>query len=346
MSAKELDQTRDISVQTSVVNEVIQITGSFFSGTQGGNNTFYTKKYLNITSGSFISGGFFETIYDGSPSSVSSSALIDLSYGHYSASYQADSSTFLQTEKNRVYKEMAGLLLGNTKSVFSFNSTNYHNLFFMMFKRRVFKDEVKKGDLSISLQITGAIATNGSLVTLSDAGAASAYTEGPAGAEANLYSGSVAVGKVYYDAGVVAFHTGVFYAQGVPSPNDLYWSGSAASVLNGLNQISVSGNIDNIIDGFRNRINQVNLQNQVNLNSTIYFCRAYNNEFNYSTNPTFVDSENKVIPTSGTDNQTRSYICSCGLYDVNNNLLAVAKLSEPVKKSPDNEVTIRVRLSY
>lgn len=332
---KEFNQSSDISVQSSVVNEVIQITGSFFSGTQGGNNTFYVKKYTNITSGSFVSGGFFETVYDGSPTSVSSSALIDLTYGHYSASAEAGfTETFLETEKNRVYKEMAGLLLGNAKSVFSFNNTNYQNCFFMMFKRRVYKDEIKKGDLSFTIQVTGSATDT---LTLTDAGAASSYTIGAAGDEASLYSGSTEVGKVYYDAGIVAFHTGVFVQGG----NTCFWSGSYE-----LNQAVVSGNIDHIVDGLRNRINQVNLQNQVNLNSTLYFCRAYNNEFNYSSNPTFVDSDNRIIPTSGSDNQTRVYITTIGLYDLNDNLLAVGKLSEPVKKSPDSEVTIRVRLSY
>lgn len=72
---KDFDQINDVSTQLSVVNEVMSLTGSFFSGTD-----YYTKHYLNITSGSYASGGFFQTVYDGSPTSVSSSALIDLTY--------------------------------------------------------------------------------------------------------------------------------------------------------------------------------------------------------------------------------------------------------------------------
>ena len=41
-----------------------------------------------------------------------------------------------------------------------------------------------------------------------------------------------------------------------------------------------------------------------------------------------------------------AYITTVGLYNGANELMAVAKLSEPLKKSVDNELTIRVRLDY
>ena len=41
-----------------------------------------------------------------------------------------------------------------------------------------------------------------------------------------------------------------------------------------------------------------------------------------------------------------SYITTVGLYSPDKELLAVAKLSEPLKKDPTQEMTIRVRLDY
>ena len=41
-----------------------------------------------------------------------------------------------------------------------------------------------------------------------------------------------------------------------------------------------------------------------------------------------------------------AYITTIGLYSSNNELLAVAKLSEPLRKDPTNELTLRVRLDY
>jgi hypothetical protein len=326
---KDFNQATDISTQTGVVNEVIPLTGTFFSGSP----PTYLKNYVNITSGSAVSGGFFATIYDGSPSSLSSSALLDLTMGISSGSVNVTyAATFIPAEKQRVYKEMARYLLGADNQFFNFNNTNYHECFFLCFKRRLYKDEIKKGTMSINLQLAS------DTLTLTDAGAAGNYDTTPGGDRGPLYSGSTVIGSVYYNAGIVVFPTGVFVAPAAGST--IAWSGSY-----NLNQI-MSGNIDQAVDGFRNRVNQVTFQNQTNLHSTVYFCRALNSEFNYSTNPSFVASDGRIIPTSGSDNQTRSYITSVGLYDINDNLLAVAKLSQPVKKSPDSEVTVRVKLSY
>lgn len=333
MSFKEFDQSTDISSQISVINEVIPLTGSFFSGTQ-----FYTRNYLNIASGSAVSGGFFETVYDGSPTSISSSALIDLTYGISSASLLAGfNETFLKNEKQRVYKQMAKHLLGSEDNVFQFGTNTYHEVVFLLMKRRIFKDEIRKGNTTLNLQLTGSTAA--SALTLSDVGSASTFVVGPAGDEADLFSGSVKVGKVYYNAGIIAYASGAHVP--ATTATQPHWSGSQL-----MNQVAISGNIDHYVNGLRNHINLIQFHNQTNLHSTIYFCRALNADFNYSTNPTFIDSEGRIVVTSGTDNQTRSYITTIGLYDINDNLLSVAKSSEPVKKSPDNELVFRVRLSY
>ena len=52
--------------------------------------------------------------------------------------------------------------------------------------------------------------------------------------------------------------------------------------------------------------------------------------------------------TSGNEalNPPSAYVTSVGLYSPDNKLLAVAKLSEPLKKDPTNELTLRVRLDY
>ena len=41
-----------------------------------------------------------------------------------------------------------------------------------------------------------------------------------------------------------------------------------------------------------------------------------------------------------------SYVTTVGLYSPDNELLATAKVSEPLKKDPTNELTLRVRLDY
>lgn len=336
MSFKEFDQAADISAQKTVINEIIPITGSLFSGTD-----FYTKTYLNIDSGSIASGGFFQTVFDGAPTSVSSSALFDVTFGISTASLvYGYNETFLKVEKNRIYKEMASFLLGDKNSQFQFGGEVANEVVFLLMKRRIFKDEIKKGNTTVILQMTGTGDSNS--LTLTDTGAQSTYVVGNAGEEGDLFSGSTKIGKVYYDAGVIAYATGAHVPAGLGgSP---HWSGTIDASQ--LNRVAITGNFDNFNTGLRNHLNLVQFNNQTNLHSTIYFCRALNSDFNYSTNPTFVDSDGRIIVTSGTSNQTRTFITTIGLYDINDNLLAVAKASEPVKKSPDSELVFRVRLSF
>lgn len=98
-------------------------------------------------------------------------------------------------------------------------------------------------------------------------------------------------------------------------------------------------------DALRSRIYSIELQNSTELNSTIYFCRVNHNEFNYSSNPSYLDGSKLRVKTNSMDAPV-SYITGVGLYSANNELLATAKLSEPVKKSTDVDLTLRVRLDF
>ena len=104
---------------------------------------------------------------------------------------------------------------------------------------------------------------------------------------------------------------------------------------------SISGSCSAI----RNRIYNLNFNNTTELNSTVYFCRASHNEFNYSSNPTYLSNSKIVVKNESLD-QPISYITTVGLYSANNELLAVAKVSEPLQKTPDTELVLRVRLDY
>ena len=69
------------------------------------------------------------------------------------------------------------------------------------------------------------------------------------------------------------------------------------------------------------------------------------NKFNYSSNPTYTSGSKIVVKNNSTDNPV-AYVTTVGLYNSSGELLAVAKLSEPLRKDPTNDITIRVRLDY
>jgi hypothetical protein len=106
-----------------------------------------------------------------------------------------------------------------------------------------------------------------------------------------------------------------------------------------------SSTIDSLADGFRHRVYNLQFNNTTELNSTVYFCRLSHNEFNYSSNLTYL-SESKLRVKQNSTDAPVSYLTTVGLYSVDNELLATAKVSEPLKKDPTNELTLRVRLDY
>ena len=65
---------------------------------------------------------------------------------------------------------------------------------------------------------------------------------------------------------------------------------------------------------------------------------------NYSTNPTYTDSDGNIVTLDGTS--TFSYVTTIGLYNAENELLAVAKTSRPIEKNNQVDLSIRIRLDY
>jgi len=176
-------------------------------------------------------------------------------------------------------------------------------------------------------------------------------------------SGSMRAGLIFYQAGVVVLSGSIFNLHGN--------SGSSHGILhdhvNGRlgnteygppvlttdasppiissDAVLTGSTIQTFAHALRNRIYNLSFNNTTELNSAIYFCRVNHNDFNYSANPTYL-SGSKIRVKENTLDSPVSYITTVGLYSPNNELLAVAKLSEPLKKTPESEVTIRVRLDY
>lgn len=312
----------------SSINEVVSISSSIYAFNQN------VKFYSNIASSSAGAdlGGYWESVYDSSPTSSLSTALLDLTYGYATGSVfnLPVTATSSQNEKIKIYRMMASALLGNPDSLFTINNIPTSECFFVMVKRNIQKDEIKKGSTALVLNRTS------TQVTASDDGAVVNFKQTIGGDYAPLKSGTTEFGQVWYNAGVLVLGTSASW------PADTFWSGSKT-----IQNMQSSGNINQLVDGLRIHMEKINLHNQTNLFSTIYFCRATNSEFNYSSNPTFVDDNKRIRVTSGSNIlQTRTYPTTIGLYDANDNLLAVAKVNKPITKSPDNEAIFRIRLDY
>jgi hypothetical protein len=328
----------DVVSTKSLLHEYIPVTGSIVTGTYSDQNI---KNYSH---------GMFQSVYDYPYLSSSANHIFDITVG-LSPTLSSSANT-QNAKKIQIYNQMAQVLAGNdvTGSILKFDQdgdivgggTKHDSVFFLNFSRLLTKDEIKKGTFSLSLgtgSSFGGSPNTGSLKTISDYGAATEYrVNSPAGEYGILYTGSAAiegtgVGLLYYQAGIAVITSSVF---------------NGAVVVNGQTNAAAAftgSNIQTVADGIRRRWNSCQFNNTTELNSTIYFCRANHNEFNYSSNPTYLSSSQIRLKTTESD-QPAAYITTIGMYSSDNELLATAKLSEPLKKTPENEMILRVRLDY
>jgi hypothetical protein len=77
-----------------------------------------------------------------------------------------------------------------------------------------------------------------------------------------------------------------------------------------------------------------------------YSVRLYKGQSNYSNNPTYVTGSKNRIFDKCFINQPQTYVTSVGLYNENLELLAVAKLTRPLKKDFDSDLLIKIRLNW
>lgn len=117
----------------------------------------------------------------------------------------------------------------------------------------------------------------------------------------------------------------------------------------------VSASIDDIVDHIAScrfqtgSLTAMTFQNNTRINSSLFFCRASADQYNFSSNPTFRDSGGRIqVIDPGQEASQRSFTfaTTIGLHDAQGNLLAVAKLSRPVEKNDERDITFRVRLDF
>jgi len=365
---KTLDSAKDIVNTRTLLHEAIPLTGTIPSGTYNDENI---KNHSH---------GMFQSVYDYPYLSSSSNHIFDITVGVAATSGIHGVVTNQQAKKKNIYNQMAQTLMGydHTGSILQFDEdgniaeggTKLKDVFFLNFSRLLIKDEIKKGSFTLDMSVDGTYSEDGNAIfaaanriIITDHSGSDGYlVNSPVGEYGILYAtASLAtsqilkgnqrypVGLLFYQAGVAVISGSIFQDEDAGGIlNDTVGttlvrgpSSTAESWTQALTGSEISGAADNI----RTRLYNINFNNTVELNSTIYFCRVNHNDFNYSTNPTYLSGSKIRVKTKSSDAPV-SYITTVGLYSDNNELMAVGKLSEPLKKTSDVEYTVRARLDY
>jgi hypothetical protein len=335
--------SQDVTTTKTLLHEVIPITGSIVSGTYSDDNI---KNYSH---------GMFQSVYDYPYLSSSANHIFDLTFAYDEESSLSGSDHVQNKKKINLYNQYAQVLLGYTGSTtdgvrkFERDLTldgagSMKEVFFVNFSRLITKDQIKKGSFSLSLGVgtTFAAPFAGADLVIQDSQTTerTGFKTEAGGDYGVLYTSSVGitdtsgVGNIFYQAGIAVITASVF--------------GSSVILNSGGDNVSAvmtGSSISGACDSLRHRTFNLSFNNTTEINSKIYFCRVAHNKYNYSSNPTYVSGGEMRVKDVASDNPV-AYITTIGLYSSTNELLATAKLSEPLRKDPTNELTLRVRLDY
>ena len=359
-------------------NQQETVTKGLFAGNTGSFTTMYTSSNLTATQKSY-----YQEVYStGDPASDPNAKVeYSVAYGHYNGSGSLDTTGNLNndTPSRAIYRAYAQTLLGPTDKKFTFNGTDSDSCYFLNFNRTRMREKLDEGNFELTLaMLSGSMsagvpnaAHTGSNVRVSgtseyiqiiDDSSTTAASVGLSGKVYNLVSGSIDGGTTIFkgNAGTSdPTYFGLLYPQvGVVVLNANQLDKTIAN--GGVNFDTVTGSLiqgDNATKLYTSVATSsgmvpstmtggIQARSSEQVKSSYYFVRVKNGQYNYSNNPSFVTGSAGALAYSTFINDPQTFITTIGLYNVRHDLLAVAKLSQPLLKSFTREALIRVKLDF
>lgn len=348
MSFKRFDQ-EDVVVSAESISTPV------WSGNKTTLNGFYTSS----TQTGGASGDYYYNIYQTGSALEDARVQFSLAYGHEkgSGSIYFNPTVPGKTPSSTIYGQYRSLILGDEDSKFLFGGVSSEHFYALSINRARFKEKLLPGTISITLEHSASNGRQYSRTLTDDSKVASTVTFTDAGRVYELVSGSLGTiytglnsngytsnhgsyGKVLPDIGVILLNANAL--------NSAPISGGVRFEANELaNTVTYSGSKSNLQQGFDlfARGKGFRVQSEETIASNFVFVRARNSEFNYSSNPSLITGSGE-LRHDVLINSPQSYITSVGLYNDNNDLLAIAKLSRPLLKDFTKEALVRVKLDY
>ena len=331
-------------------NEIV--TTGLWSNGSGSLQSFYTSSTTSIAgaSGSTTANYYFN-VY-GSSNTGSAPVEFSVAYGHIygsgSATYANNPSTTFATKAT--YFQYRALLTDTAETTFNFYSASTpdaysaNEIYVINVARSNYRERMDAGNWQITLS-----GSNG-LFTFIDNSGEKFNTTNSGTNEYNIVSGTLNLGQ-NIDSVINTYTAsnkqgyGKFY----PDYGILVFNPGALSSMVGTELGTSNLSIDNYEQkDFLNAIKggaNFEARRIENVSTAHYFVRVNNREFNFSNNPTFVDATGSMAnPTFKADPYV--YPTTVGLYNDANELIAVAKTSQPIAKSFSKELLLKVKLDF
>lgn len=310
-------------------------------------NTFYTSSDQVARS----SGDYYWNIFQTASDDPTAAIQFSIAYGDLvgSGSLNFNTNVAGSSPAQVIYKQYRTLINGTEETNLKFAGYESEHVYAISVERARYKEKLLPA--SISLKLTSGSNT---IELTDDSKYASTITFGDAGREYELISGSAGVRTLSPKDGTYGYTTSLgSYGKFLPDVGIVLLNGNALdeSVVNG--GINFSTNrASNVAANNNARLyhsleagTNFTLRSEETISSNYIFVRARNSEFNYSTNPSNITGSGELRHDIMIDTP-QAYITAVGLYNDNNDLLAVAKLSRPLLKDFTKEALIRIKLDY
>jgi len=363
---------QQISLTTGVSSGVYKRFGEFdkvnakvevvTTGLWTGDTGSLTNVHTSSTQVAANSGDYYYNAYNANPATDSSAEVqFAVAYGHVngsgSVSLQNSDDSLLASKAT--YAQYKSVLLDPTDTKFSFENgagtaVDSNDIYVINVNRARYREKMDAGNWSLNLS-----GSNGLFTFIDDSGKKFGDTLGKAGRVFKVVSGSLNLGtenaatvNTTTSSGDVGF--GLFYPdRGIVVLSPAALEDTVGNVgVNG-SEVTLAGSLSVAAEqeNHKRLFNSIKLggdfqaRRTENVSTRHFFVRATNREFNYSNNPTYVNTNGTFAETSF-ETDPRTYITTVGLLNDSNELIAVAKTSQPIEKSFDKEVLIKVKLSF
>jgi hypothetical protein len=296
-------------------------------------------------------GTFYLDVYQTGSSLSNAEVQFSIAYGHISGSGSAyfNPSVPDKTPTRDIYGQFRSLIYGDENTPFTFGSSNStsKDIIIISINRARFKESFNPGSLTLTLTSgsnTIKLTDDSTVNTTSTYIGASRVYQLLSGSYNIVYSSNYTVsgsyGLVIPDEGLIILNPRALAL----SAGNLGGVGAVFNEQNPSTSYAFNPNNRMVYDMIRTPAT-FRLQNYETISSRYFFVRVKNSEFNYTTNPTVIDSNGNLLYTSLIYNP-QTYIASVGLYNNSGDLVAVAKLNKPLVKDFTKELLLRVKLDF
>ena len=331
-----------------VANLSRRVTAGLWTGNSGSLEAFYTSSQQ---SGS--TGDWYWNVYNLDPSSDTSAEVqFAVSYGQrFGGGYPSIAVVNTSKEPTKAtYAQYRNILLDPEDETFTFaGSVNSDAIYVINIQRARLKQKMDAGNWQLTLYDG-----TDTVKLIDDSGQKFDKITSVAGRKYNVVSGSLNYGSTatikYAASEQSGGGYGLFYPdRGLIILNPAAVTASLANLAATYVTTSDTTVIANNHGDFFSVIaggGSFDARNEEIVTSTNYFVRVTNKDYNLSNNPTYYTSSDGSLKVSTFVGDPHTYMTSIGLYNNNNELLAVAKLSQPILKSFDRESLVKVKLNY